>query len=53
MNAGGSGVGRPRKAGRTPRVATNDEVRKALVKRLVAFGIRVAKEEGGSEGQGK
>lgn len=41
--------GRPRKAGRAPRVATNDEVRKALVKRLVAFGIRVAKEEGGSE----
>ena len=53
MNAGGSGVGRPRKAGRAPRVATNDEVRKALVKRLVAFGIRVAKEEGGSEAQGK
>jgi hypothetical protein len=49
MNAGGSGVGRPRKAGRAPRVATNEEVTKALVKRLVTFGIRVAREEDGSE----
>jgi hypothetical protein len=46
MNAGGSGVGRPRKTGRVPRVATNAEVTAALVKRLVAFGIRVATEEG-------
>jgi hypothetical protein len=40
--------GRPHKAGRAPRVATNAEVHAALVKRLVAFGIRVSK-EGGAE----
>lgn len=49
MNAGGIGVGRPRKTGRVPRVATNAEVAAALVKRLVTFGIRVAKEEGGTK----
>ena len=34
-------AGRPRKTGRTPRVASNAEVRAALVKRLGAYGIRV------------
>lgn len=31
----------PRKPGRTPRVATNAEVRAALVKRLAVYGVRV------------
>ena len=30
-----------------PRVASNAEVREALVERLAAFGVRVAREEGG------
>jgi hypothetical protein len=34
-------AGRPRKAGRIPRVASNAEVRAALVKRLAAYGVRV------------
>jgi hypothetical protein len=34
-------AGRPRKVGRTPRVATNAEVRAALVKRLAVYGVRV------------
>lgn len=34
-------TGRPRKVGRTPRVATNAEVRAALVKRLAVYGVRV------------
>ena len=38
---GGAPVGRPRKAGRPPRVASNAEVRSALEKRLRAFGRRV------------
>jgi hypothetical protein len=33
--------GRPAKKGRTPRVASNQEVRSALVKRLAAYGVRV------------
>lgn len=38
-----------RKGGRPPTVATNAEVRAALVKRLAAFGVRVD-EEGKGEG---
>lgn len=38
---GGGAVGRPPKAGRPPRVASNAEVREALEKRLRAFGRRV------------
>ncbi len=38
---GGAAAGRPRKAGRPPRVASNAEVRAALEKRLRAFGRRV------------
>ncbi|HYD39167.1 MAG TPA: hypothetical protein VEA60_16230 [Allosphingosinicella sp.] len=38
---GGSPVGRPPRAGRAPRVASNKEVREALEKRLRAFGRRV------------
>lgn len=34
-------AGRPRKTRRTPRVASNAEVRAALVKRLAAYGVRV------------
>jgi hypothetical protein len=34
-----------RRQGRRPRIASNAEVREALVKRLAAFGIRVSKEE--------
>ncbi|MFL6844065.1 MAG: hypothetical protein ACJ8ER_04205 [Allosphingosinicella sp.] len=37
----GRGGGRPRKAGWTPRVASNAEVRAALVRRLAAYGIRL------------
>lgn len=36
--SGPSPAGRPRKAGRAPRAASNAEVRAALVKRLEAFG---------------
>lgn len=39
-----------RKSGRPPTVATNAEVRAALVKRLAAFGVRVD-EEGKGEGE--
>jgi hypothetical protein len=38
---GGAAAGRPRKAGRPPRVASNSEVREALEKRLRAFGQRI------------
>ena len=38
---GGPPAGFGRKQGRRPRVATNAEVRSALVKRLRAFGVRV------------
>jgi hypothetical protein len=43
---GGSGapIGRPRKAGRAPRVASNAEVRKELEKRLRAFARRMRAE---------
>jgi hypothetical protein len=41
---GGAPAGRPRKAGRAPRVASNAEVREALEKRLCAFGRRVRAE---------
>ena len=34
-------AGRPRRAGLTPRVASNAEVRAALVKRLAVYGVRV------------
>lgn len=34
-------AGRPRKTGRVPRVASNAEVRAALVRRLGAYGVRV------------
>jgi hypothetical protein len=46
--SGPSPLGRPRKAGRAPQVASNAEVRAALVKRLEAFGERVW-----GEGKGK
>jgi hypothetical protein len=39
--SGGASAGRPRKAGRPPRVASNREVRAALEKRLRAFGRRI------------
>jgi hypothetical protein len=43
---GGSGapIGRPRKAGRAPRAASNAQVRKELEKRLCAFGRRLRAE---------
>jgi len=37
-----------RRQGRRPRIASNAEVREALVKRLAAFGIRVSGEEDGA-----
>ena len=40
-HGGAAGGVRPRKVGRTPHVASNVEVRAALVKRLAAFGVRV------------
>jgi hypothetical protein len=43
---GGAPVGRPRKAGRAPRVASNAEVREALEKRLCAFGRRIRAQGG-------
>jgi len=49
-------AGRPRKTGRTPRVANNSEVRAALVKRLAAYGVRVfgeCPEAGGPQGEGE
>jgi hypothetical protein len=42
--AGPSAFGEARKKGRRPRVASNAEVRTALVKRLVVFGIRIEEE---------
>jgi hypothetical protein len=38
-----------KKPGRTPRVATNEEVREALAKRLVAFAERVRGRGGGAD----
>ena len=38
---GGAPIGRPRKAGRAPRAASNAQVRKELEKRLRAFGRRM------------
>lgn len=59
----GGKAGRPRKTGRVPRVASNREVRAALVKRLAAYGERVFGEApsasaagaagGGPEGAGE
>jgi hypothetical protein len=46
--AEGKGAGQSRKQGRRPRVASNAEVRAALLKRLKAFGIRVSGENGGA-----
>lgn len=43
--AGASGPLAGRRGGMRPRTATDEEVEAALVKRLVAFGIRVAAEE--------
>jgi len=42
VGAGASGFGVARKQGRRPRTASNEEVRAALVKRLVVFGVRIA-----------
>lgn len=42
--AGAGASGRALKRGQRPRTATNAEVKTALVKRLVVFGIRVAEE---------
>ena len=41
---GGAPIGRPRNRGRAPRAASNAEVRKALEKRLRAFGRRIRAE---------
>jgi hypothetical protein len=41
--------GRPRKAGRAPRVASNAEVKAALLKALKAFGDREGDEAKGGE----
>lgn len=41
---GGAPIGRPRKAGRAPRAASNAQVRKELEKRLRAFGRRMRAE---------
>jgi hypothetical protein len=50
MNAGGSGLGRPRKTGRAPRVASNAEVTAALTKALRVYRKRAeAKRAGGGE----
>ncbi|HEX8640258.1 MAG TPA: hypothetical protein VF704_03780 [Allosphingosinicella sp.] len=55
---GRRGRDRPRQTGRTPRVASNAEVRAALVKRLAVYGVRVFGEppsasdtDGGDEGE--
>lgn len=50
MGEAARSAGSALKRGRMPRVATNAEVRAALVKRLVAFGIRVAEEDAGRAG---
>ena len=42
--------GGPPKPGRTPTIASNAEVRAALVKRLKAFGIRVEEKKRGAAG---
>lgn len=44
-------MGGIKKPGRQPRVATNDEVREALIKGLVAFGVRVSDEDSASASQ--
>jgi hypothetical protein len=51
---GGPAAGLGRKQGRRPRIATNAEVRAALIKRLAAYGVRIFGEppEGGSDGSG-
>jgi hypothetical protein len=49
---GGGASGVALKRGRRPRTATNAEVKAALVKRLVVFGIRVGEEEAPSSGPG-
>lgn len=46
-----AGPGQALKRGRAPRVATNAEVRAALVKGLKAFGVRVTEEEAAGKSQ--
>lgn len=46
------GSGLPAKQGRRPRVASNAEVRAALVKRLAAYGVRVTAGQEGDSGAG-
>lgn len=41
VGAGASPFGAARKQGRRPRTASNEEVRAALVKRLMVFGVRI------------
>jgi hypothetical protein len=41
---GGPAAGMGRKQGRRPRIATNAEVRAALIKRLAAYGVRIFEE---------
>ncbi len=44
IGEGASPFGAARKKGRRPRTASNEEVRAALVKRLVVFGVRITGE---------
>lgn len=63
LGRGGPAAGMGRKQGRRPRIATNAEVRAALVKRLAAYGVRIfgeppspeapAAEAGPDEGEGE
>ena len=49
VGAGASAFGVARKQGRRPRTASNEEVRAALVKRLVVFGVRFAPPSPGAQ----
>lgn len=49
IGEGASPFGAARKKGQRPRTATNEEVRAALVKRLVVFGVRIAPPSPGAE----
>jgi len=53
LGAGATPFGAARKQGRRPKIATNEEVRAALVKRLAVFGMRVVREEAGGRAAGE
>jgi len=53
LGTGATPFGAARKQGRQPKIATNEEVRAALVKRLAVFGMRVVREEAGGRAAGE